>query len=202
MFRFLLHTAVVVTWSFGSGLAVAAEGPPAGDPLGDAIELVDTPPELAELARWSMGLFEEAGLHLPPIRYVYHGDDTTPCSGWRGVHRSVDGRSTIDICTSDPGRTTAWLFLHETAHAWAAHDMDEGRRADFRALRGWTDWSNHGEVPWHENGTEQAAEIIAWGLVDRPFGVATIHDASCDDLDAGYRTLTGQPPLHGFRDHC
>lgn len=201
MFRLLLHSAVAVTWSLGSGLAVAAERPPAGDPV-DGVVLVDVAPELAELAQWSVGLFEEAGLDLPPITFIHHGDDTAPCSGWTGVHRHVDGHSTVDICTSEVGGTTPWLVLHETAHAWAAHDLDEGRRADFQALRGWTHWSNHDETPWHENGTEQAAEIISWGLIDRPAGVATIHDHSCDELDAGYRTLTGQPPLHGFRDHC
>lgn len=199
MFRFVVHTAVALTWTLGSGLSVAAERPSATDPVGAA---VDAPAELVELAEWSVGLFEEAGLDLPPIRFAYHGDDTAPCSGHRGVHRHADGRSTIDICTSETGGTRDWLVLHETAHAWAAHGLVEGRRAEFQTLRGWTHWSNHGETPWHENGTEQAAEIIAWGLVDRPFGVVTIHDTTCDELDAGYRALTGQAPLHGFRDHC
>lgn len=44
--------------------------------------------------------------------------------------------------------------------------------------------------------------MLVWGLIDRPVGIVTISDNSCDDLDAGYRVLTGQPPLHGYRDYC
>jgi hypothetical protein len=147
-------------------------------------------------------LFEEAGLRLPPLRFVYHGDDQTPCSGTRGSHRDVDGHSTINICTSEPGKVTAGLVLHETAHAWAAHDLSDERKADFQSLRGWTYWRNHEEVAWHENGSEQAAEMMVWGLIDRPTGIRTINEHSCEDLDAGFRALTGQPPLHGYRDYC
>lgn len=201
MWHALVHLAVALAGVLTSLPGVAAQPVPVVDPL-DGIDVGDLPVELAGLVTWSVGLFDEAELELPPVRFVYHGDDTTPCSGWGGVHRSADGRSTIDICRSDAGGATPWLFLHELAHAWAAHDLDDGRRADFQALRGWTHWSDHEELEWHERGTEQAAEIIAWGLIDRPVGVVTIHDNTCDDLDAGYRTLTGRPPLHGYRDHC
>ena len=124
------------------------------------------------------------------------------CSGRRGTHRHVDGHSTIDICTSDLGNVTAALVVHETAHAWSAHDLSDERKADFQALRGWTYWRDHQRAGWHENGSEQAAEIMVWGLIDRPIGIVTIDDHTCDDLDAGYRSLTGQPPLHGYEDHC
>jgi hypothetical protein len=168
----------------------------------DEVEFVDVPDEFADMANWAVDLIEEAGLRLPPMRFVYHGDDQTPCSGWRGAHRYVDGRSTIDICTSDSGNVTASLVLHEIAHAWAAHDLSDERKADFQSLRGWTYWSNHQDAEWHENGSEQAAEMMVWGLIDRPVEIITINNHSCDDLDAGYRALTGQPPLHGYRDHC
>lgn len=180
----------------------APEGPQPRTGPSQAVEFVDMPAEFTELALWALGLFDEAALDLPPIRFVYHGDDTSPCAGRLGVHRHVDGRSTVELCTSDPGSTTGFLVLHETAHAWAAHDLDDDRRAAFQALRGWTHWSNHDAVDWHENGSEQAAEIMVWGLIDRPVGIARIHDHSCEALDAGYRTLTGQPPLHGHRNHC
>ena len=168
----------------------------------ESVELVDLPDEFSEIVSWAVKLFEGAGLPLPPMQFVYHGDDPVPCSGWRGAHRYVDGRSTIDICTSDPGTVTEALVLHETAHAWAAHDLSDERKADFQALRGWTYWRNHQEANWHENGSEQAAEMMVWGLIDRPVGIITINEHACDDLDAGYRALTGKQPLHGYRDHC
>ena len=186
--------------TFGVG-APSEEQPPL-ERSHAAVQFVDMPDEFVDVGSWAVGLFEEAGLRLPPLRFVYHGDDRTPCSGWRGAHQHLDGRSTIDICTSDPGNVTAALVLHETAHAWAAHDLADDRKADFQALRGWTHWSNHREAEWHDNGAEQAAEIMVWGLIDRPVGIITINDHSCDALDAGYRSLTGRPPLHGYRDHC
>jgi hypothetical protein len=59
------------------------------------------------------------------------------------------------------------------------------------------------EAAWHESGSEQAAEMMVWGLFDRPVRIVTIiNEHSCNDLDAGYRAFTGQPPLHGYRDYC
>jgi hypothetical protein len=65
-----------------------------------------------------------------------------------------------------------------------------------------TYWRNYAEVPWHENGTEQAAEIMVWGLIDEPLGMARIYQTTCSDLEAGYRALTGTAPLNGLRDLC
>jgi hypothetical protein len=201
MWKILPNTVIALTSLLTFGFVAQNEERPALARF-EKIELVDIPEEFADMAHWAADLFEEAGLQLPPMRFVYHGDDQTPCSGWRGAHRHVDGRSTIDICTSDPGKVTAGLILHEAAHAWAAHELSDDRKADFQALRGWTYWSNHQDADWHENGSEQAAEMMVWGLIDRPVEIITINDHSCDDLDAGYRALTGQPPLHGYQDHC
>ncbi len=165
-------------------------------------QLGSMPDEFVDMATWAIGLFDEAGLALPPMGFEYHGDDTTACSGRRGAHHRADGGSFIDICTSDVGPVTSFLILHEMAHAWASVDLSEQRRDAFKSLRGWTDWSNHAEIAWYDNGAEQAAEIMVWGLIDRPVGIVTINDHSCEDLDAGYRALTGQTPLHGLRDLC
>jgi hypothetical protein len=201
MWKSLPSTVLSVTSLMTFGLVAESEvQPPPGRV--DEFLYVDMPDDFVAMANWAVDLFEEAGLRLPPMRFVHHGDDRNPCSGWRGAHRHVDGWSTIEICTSDPGKVTAALVLHETAHAWAAHELTDERKADFQVLRGWTHWSNHREADWHENGSEQAAEILVWGLIDRPVGIVTINANSCDDLDAGYRSLTGQPPLHGYRDHC
>lgn len=201
MWNNLPNAVIALTSLLTIGLVIQSDEQPALARF-DEVQFVDVPDEFADMANWAVDLFDEAGLQLPPMRFVYHGDDQTPCSGWRGAHRYVDGRSTIDICTSDPGNVTAGLVLHETAHAWAAHELSDDRKAHFQALRGWTYWSNHQDAEWHENGSEQAAEMMVWGLIDRPVGIITINDHSCDDLDAGYRALTGQPPLHGYQEYC
>jgi hypothetical protein len=59
-----------------------------------------------------------------------------------------------------------------------------------------------GSAQWHTYGAEQAAQIIVWGLIDRPIRIATIPDSSCVDLRTGYILLTGRRPLHGYKDLC
>lgn len=167
-----------------------------------AVELVDMPAEFAAAVTWSTNLFDEAGLDLPPLRYVFHGDDSEPCAGRRGSHRHLDGVNVIEICTADMSSPTQGMILHETAHAWLDHALTDERKAAFRQLRGWTHWRNYDAAEWHDNGTEQAAEIMVWGLIDRPLAMVRIDQNSCDELDAGYRTLTGRAPHHGYRDAC
>lgn len=112
-----LHNTVIALASMVTfGFVAQSEERPALAQF-DKVELVDVPDEFADMAGWAVGLFEEAGLRLPPLRFVHHGDDQTLCSGRRGSHRYVDGRSIVDICTSDRGKATAALLLHETAHA-------------------------------------------------------------------------------------
>ncbi len=169
-------------------------------PADTRIEFVDLPADHVEIATWAVALYDEANLALPPIRFVYHGDDAEACDGWLGRHEVVADGSVIEICTSRTSPQIEALFLHELAHAWCAHSLSDARRSDFQELRGCPVW--RGAVPWHERGAEQAAEILTWGLIDRPTGVVTIHDHGCDALEAGYRALTGAEPLHGYRNYC
>ena len=175
---------------------------PAPEPVPARLEFVDMPDELVTSVIWAVDLFEQADFTLPPLRVVCHGDDTSPCGGYRGVHQTSQRASIIGLCTTDAGPVTDALILHELSHAWLEHNLTEARQADFQALRGYEYWRNRDVAAWHENGCEQAAEIMAWGLIDRPAGVVTINDHGCDALEAGYRALTGAAPLHGYRDYC
>lgn len=171
-------------------------------PVAPAVEYVDVPVESRPVIDWAIDLFDEAGLALPPLRFVHHGDDRTACSGRIGVHAVVEGTSVVHLCTTDTSWPTQVNILHETAHAWVDHAVDEERRAAFREVRGFSHWRDYELAAWHENGTEQAAEIMVWGLADRPMAMLRIHDHSCDALETGYVTLTGAAPLHGFTDLC
>lgn len=169
---------------------------------GSSVTLVDLPVDFRRSATWAVALFDEAGLDMPALRYVHHGGDPVPCGGRAGVHHVVDGVSVIELCEPKPSTATEVMILHETAHAWAEHSLTDADRDAFQRLRGFSHWRNYEAVAWHENGTEQAAEILVWGLIDRPIRMIRINDAECGQLDAGYRVLTGQSPLHGFQDHC
>ena len=179
-------------------LPVNAEIPPPPP----VVEMVDLPPALADLASWAVALFAEAELELPPVRFRYHEGSMEPCHGRTGSHTRSSGGSTIDICTSEVTGVTEVLLLHEAAHAWAAHALDGDRQAAFKALRGFEHWRDYEAAAWHENGTEQAAEFIVWGLLDRPYSMIRIYHSGCDELERGFEILTGRPPLHGFVDRC
>ncbi|MDJ0767815.1 MAG: hypothetical protein QNJ12_03440 [Ilumatobacter sp.] len=162
----------------------------------------DAPVEIQDAVHWALSLFEEADMELPSIRFNYHGEDRTGCNGAQGLHRHAPEGSNVELCMTAPGFPTAVTILHEFAHAWVDHNAGDDARSAFQELRGYDHWSNYDEVIWHENGIEQAAEIIVWGLVDRPLAMLRITQNSCAELEAGFVTLTGQLPLHGFQDHC
>jgi hypothetical protein len=167
-----------------------------------AFTAVDLTAEQHEDLRWALGLFDEAGLDLPPIEAVRHGS-AEGCFGRRAAHTWQDGRSTIHLCPEDDTtKVRRYRMLHELAHAWDRQALNESRRATFLRVRGLTEWRNDDPDRWHERGAEHAAEIMVWGLIDRPVRPVFIPDNTCPDLLAGYVALTGVAPLHGFTDRC
>jgi hypothetical protein len=204
--RRLLHHICSITVVLGSSLAPptaprAAVMATVTEPT-DAIVVDHLPPEIGAIVDWALDLFDQADMELPPLAIEHHGHDTGPCHGHSGIHRPGETRNTIVLCTDQAGPGTEAVVLHELAHAWVDHNVDQQRRDAFQAVRGFDHWRDYTAASWYENGTEQAAEIIAWGLFDRPRAVIRIHQNSCDDLVLGYHTLTGRPPLHGFLDLC
>jgi hypothetical protein len=201
MARFsLIAASVTLTVLAPAGLAAGAG---AGSPDTDAarVTMTGVTSGQAALVEWAAGLFDAAGLQLPPLDVVGH-DTTDGCFGRRGAHVRAEGRSTIHLCARETERVDEFLYLHELAHAWDAGALTEERRQQFLSLRGLTEWRNDDPDRWHERGAEQAAEIMVWGLMDRPVWVVRLPDASCADLLAGYVTLVGREPLHGFTDFC
>jgi hypothetical protein len=179
------------------GVAGASEATP-NPPAYTATGL--TPAQVTQV-EWAMGLYRQAGLPLPPIRFIGHAT-TEPCFGSAGAQTYAHGHSTIHICTPDAGPAEQFLFVHELAHAWDWLALTDGRRAQFMAIRGLHQWRANGKTDWHELGAEHAAEIMVWGLMDRPIRIVYLPHASCAELLAGYLTLTGRPPLHGYTTYC
>ncbi len=151
------------------------------------------------LVGWAVALFEDAGLGLPPVDFVGSENDA-PCQGRLGAARWNQGRSEISLCTDGAGGVEEMLVVHELAHAWDRHDLQDDRRQDFLEVRGLQQW--RGDAEWHDRGAEHAASIITWGLMDRPVRPGHISGDTCAELQLGYETLTGRPPLHGFHDLC
>jgi hypothetical protein len=153
------------------------------------------------LIDWAIGLYADAGLELPPLEFVRY-PTREPCHGARGLYTGSRSPAIIRICMPEAGRFAESHFLHEIAHAWDAYALTDRRREAFLELRNLELWGDDGTAPHHMYGAEQAAQILMWGLIDRPIRIATIPDAGCADLRTGYIILTGRPPLHGYTDLC
>ena len=88
-----LIIVVFAVSNLGGDIAVAADTGGAEATATPPVELIGTPPPFADAVSWSMGLFEQAGFELPPLRYVFHGDDSrSPAPVDQGVHRRARRR--------------------------------------------------------------------------------------------------------------
>ncbi len=123
-----------------------------------------------EMVEWAFGLFETAGLSLPPVLIRFHNGEG-PCEGNMGTLRYLaDGSPVIRVCADhdEPQVRDRWRrqsLLHELAHAWEMTELDDATRRRFERLRGLDHWNDSTEE-WSARATEHAAEIITWGLID------------------------------------
>jgi hypothetical protein len=148
----------------------------------------------AALTDWALGRFQQAGLELPPLIIAFH-DDKQPCQGHFGLYRSGD-TPRVDICGFNWDRfliTPKKTLLHELGHAWAGATLTEETREEFVQFRGLKTWGDD-RFPWAEQGSEQAAEIIAWALLDDELVMASIRNSDPQTLNEAYEQLTSTQP--------
>jgi len=143
-----------------------------------------------ELVQWAQERYAAAGLELPELTIRFH-DGPAGCGGYNGYYTQDTG--TVDICnrgggTTDPGLTV----LHELAHAWTFEHLTGSEAATWSQGRGLDTWT--GADAWWQQGQEQAAEILAWGLADRPFISQFLQSETCTDLATAYTALAGAAP--------
>ncbi len=154
---------------------------PSEPPVQTGPAVFATEDRLVELAAWALVRFDQAGLDLPPVEIHLHRTDDQ-CGGHRGTFNP--GRMRIDVCVEAPG-----VILHELAHAWAHHDLDEATRDAYVAFRGLESW-NDPDTPWLRRGSEDAADTVAWALQAPPLS-GFIPDGLISQNHEAYRLLTG-----------
>lgn len=137
--------------------------------------------EQQALANRAVRRFDEQGLDLPEIDFVFH-DDLLPCNGHKG--RFHGNTRTLEMCSMDP-----ITMLHELAHAWASENMSERAKMDFVQSHDLNSWNDHGDV-WGRRGTEHVAETIAWALADDPHHVKWVADLPDGSKEITHRILT------------
>lgn len=148
----------------------------------------------AALTEWALGRFDRAGLVLPPLVISFH-DDRPGCGGNFGLYRS-GASAQVDICGFNWDRfvvTAKKTMLHELAHAWIQPALTESAQERFLDLRGLSTWGDD-EFPWEEQGSEQAAEIIAWALMDEDLQLTRFRNVDPVSLSEAYAQLTGSLP--------
>lgn len=144
--------------------------------------------------------FDREGLALPRATVVTFQAPTAACDGGLGLHDVAGGRDRIEVCLPpDVGPVqVGHVVAHEFAHAHLDRWADRDTRIRFLRSRGLTAWDDRTQ-PWSRRGAEEAAEIVAWGVVRSPLLLLELPDKSCEALAAGYRLLAGHRPPHPRR---
>ena len=143
-----------------------------------------------DMVTWALGRYERAGLGLPTL-VVEFADGRDACGGNTAV-AVHGGTPRIVMCTrgaDTPDVVVKRTLLHEIAHIWARESIDTTTRQAFLALRGLASWDD--AASWAERGSEQAAEIVTWALMDRELTMLTIPGHDRAQLAEGYELLTG-----------
>ncbi len=174
---------------------------------GREVTVFNGTPGVHGLLEWGLERFRAAGLAPPNLGSVTFGP-VPACARYSGiVTENVDGPADLvhcvdayDVCDPTPASCSSlragarFSFLHELAHAWMLDNVDFETQDRFLESRSLARWEG-ADVPWHERGSEQAAETVAWGVMDSTIALARIGNPSCEELRIAYRTLTGLDPL-------
>ena len=151
------------------------------------ITFVDEPtPKARETITWAVDRYRRAGLQLPDLKISFPAS----CGGKAALYHV--GQKSIDFCFNVKKNTV----LHEFAHAWDDTSGAVDRQA-FMDLRGLKVWWGGTKMPSSEQGAEQLAQIIAWGLMDGTTrGVPQIPANTGSELTTAFVMLTGgiKPP--------
>jgi hypothetical protein len=201
MRRFLQHNLAIGIGGLVILVVTIGIGTQGPIPIADAdITFINGTEQEHELTDWATGRFAAAGLELPELTVSYHSD-TAACDGFIGIYRSGAGQ--LQICNRGNRRTEPrHTVLHELAHAWSFTTLsgdDIDRFNDHRGLRLW-----QGDEAWWQQGAEQLAEIVLWGVQDPsdPFRSVWTHTEGCDELAAAFRLVTGTEPLNDSGKYC
>lgn len=142
-------------------------------------------PEQSEMVAEAIAQFDDAGMELPALQIEFYDSDRG-CKGHAGlfVAASWDPEAVVDritICFHH-----RLILLHEMAHAWINHNVNDVTRAAFVEHWGLNGWSNLDD-PYADRGIERAAQTIAFTLnQNKATKSEAVHRYICD-----FELLTG-----------
>lgn len=171
---------------------------------GEEITVHNGTEDLVDLIGWAFERFDSAGLSTPRIESVTF-EPSRSCEARSGRVVAQDGSRGLflclherDLCSGQGGCAVPALnarigALHELSHAWLLDHADGPTQGRFLQLTGLMAWDDRAE-PWQERGSEYAAEVLVWGLLDDTIRMVRIGDPPCSELAGAYELLTGSRP--------
>jgi hypothetical protein len=140
---------------------------------------------------WSIRRYREAGLEGMPDLAVYVHRSNQGCRD--GIGYYLAGR--IDLCTTASSEPYQRKFaLHEMAHGWIETNVDGAVLDRFMQDRGIVTWNDR-SFDRKQRGTEQAAEIVTWGLGEGEIAPLLPEALDAPALARLYELLTGREPI-------
>lgn len=140
---------------------------------------------------WALHRYRLAGLEDMPSLDVYLHRSHEACNEGIGLYHA--GR--IDLCTKTSSEPYQRRFaLHEMAHAWTEAHIEGAILNRFMEIRGIAHWNDRSD-DWKDRGTEQAAEIITWGLGEGEIAPLLPETVDVRTLAGLYELLTGREPI-------
>lgn len=174
-------------------------------PAGHEVNVHNGTPLLEQVLHDALSRYSEARLDEPTFDAVTF-EPSRQCGGRSGRLIQSEGVRNLFLCLfesdlclgtaqcQEPTLSVRGAVLHELAHAWTLDHVSRGLEGRFLDLVGLDVWQQD-DLPWSEQGVEYSAEVIAWGLLDRPSRMARIGSPDCGDLADAFRLLTGTEPL-------
>jgi hypothetical protein len=175
-------------------------------PAGRDLQVHNGTPLLERVLQDALARYGAAGLPEPRFDTVTF-EPSRECVGRSGRLIQSEGRRNLFLCLfesdlcpgtgacQEPTVAVRGIILHELAHAWTLDHIDDDLQSRFLELVGLVEWHPDDGLPWAEQGVEYSADVMAWGLLDKPARMARIGNPSCLDLTAAFRLLTGVEPL-------
>lgn len=157
--------------------------PSVEDPPSAETSITGGSDEQRALALWALQRYVEAGLELPVLQ-IHLSSDESLCNGNRGLFGVGHRPWRVKVCTED-----RMVFLHELGHAWSEYSLTARQRAAYVEQRGMESWADP-NTPWLAKGSEDAADTLAWGLLETPIrGMSP--GGPLEERNEAFRLLTG-----------
>lgn len=178
---------------------------------GATIAVVNAGRRQIDLVEWGLSRFDLASLPAPQPDVMAFPPAVWCARGvgeYAGIAVFEPDTTRVELCLGESEICTEPLceimradarfgLLHELAHVWERQFVDDTTRDEFLTLLGLEVWSL-GDQPWVAGavpeGVEQAADIIAWALMDEEIELARLPGVTREQLSKAFNLLTQTTP--------